>query len=87
MSNQKLFTGDSSTVMVIRKVTDNITTLSVPFKRFGIVKFGGRGTIGTTTLSKKIITNPLKTILFKSDYVPALLSSHLYLSPLEYAKF
>jgi len=46
MSNQKLFTGDHSKVMVIRKISENITTLSVPFKRFGVVKFGGRGTIG-----------------------------------------
>lgn len=42
----KLFPGDPSQVMVIRKVTPEITTLSVPFSRFGLVNFGGRGTIG-----------------------------------------
>ena len=31
--------------MVIRDVTPNITTFSVPFLRFGHLKFGGRGTI------------------------------------------
>lgn len=32
--------------MVIRKVTENITTLSVPFARFGRMKIGGRATLG-----------------------------------------
>lgn len=42
----KLFPGNPSEVMVIRKVTPDIVTLSVPFARFGIIKFGGRGTLG-----------------------------------------
>jgi hypothetical protein len=32
-------------VMVIRKLTDEITTLSVPFKRFGKFQIGGRATL------------------------------------------
>lgn len=32
-------------VVVIREVTPNVTTLSIPFKLFGKVKVGGRGTL------------------------------------------
>jgi hypothetical protein len=31
--------------MVIRKVSEDVTTLSVPFSRFGLIKIGGRGTL------------------------------------------
>lgn len=37
---------DPEAVLVIRDVLPNITTLSLPFARFGILKFGGRATIG-----------------------------------------
>ena len=33
--------------MVIRELVPGVTTLSVPFSRGGLVKFGGRATIGT----------------------------------------
>jgi len=42
----KLVPANPSEVMVIRSVTQNITTLSVPFLRFGRLRIGGRGTIG-----------------------------------------
>jgi hypothetical protein len=42
----KLIPKDPSKVMVIRQVSPAITTLSVPFLRFGRFKIGGRGTIG-----------------------------------------
>ncbi|RAK97336.1 uncharacterized protein BO80DRAFT_389970 [Aspergillus ibericus CBS 121593] len=45
MSGTELFPGDPSDVMVIRQVTEDITTFSVPFARFGLLKFGGRGTL------------------------------------------
>lgn len=32
--------------MVIRELVPGVTTLSVPFSRGGIIKFGGRATIG-----------------------------------------
>jgi hypothetical protein len=44
--SSKLFTGDPTKVMVIRQITPQITTFSVPFSRFGLIKFGGRGTLG-----------------------------------------
>ncbi|EXJ94053.1 hypothetical protein A1O1_02446 [Capronia coronata CBS 617.96] len=44
-SSSSLIPPDPAKVMVIRDVTPNITTLSVPFARFGHVKVGGRGTL------------------------------------------
>lgn len=45
--SSKLIPSDPDHVMVIRNVTPNIATFSVPFSRFGKVKIGGRGTLGT----------------------------------------
>jgi hypothetical protein len=45
MSN-KLIPANPEDVMVIRDVTPNVVTLSVPFSRFGRLRVGGRGTIG-----------------------------------------
>jgi len=47
--SSKLIPSNPSEVMVIRKVTENITTFSAPFKRFGLIKIGGRGTVGMVT--------------------------------------
>ncbi|KIX92896.1 uncharacterized protein Z520_11372 [Fonsecaea multimorphosa CBS 102226] len=44
-SASSLIPADPAKVMVIRDVTPNITTLSVPFLRFGHIKLGGRGTL------------------------------------------
>jgi hypothetical protein len=44
--SSKLIPSDPDHVMVIRNVTPNIATFSVPFSRFGKVKIGGRGTLG-----------------------------------------
>jgi hypothetical protein len=44
-SASSLVPKDPAKVMVIRDVTENITTLSVPFERFGLIKVGGRGTL------------------------------------------
>ena len=43
----RLIPSDPTSVMVIRQITPNITTCSAPFLRFGRLKVGGRGTIGT----------------------------------------
>lgn len=43
----QLFPANPSEVMVIRNVTSNVITLSLPFARFGRLKFGGRGTLGS----------------------------------------
>lgn len=44
--SSKLIPDNPSDVMVIRQITPNVVTLSVPFLRFGRLKIGGRGTIG-----------------------------------------
>ncbi len=44
-SAAKLIPSDPAKVMVIRDVTPAITTLSVPFLRFGLLKVGGRATL------------------------------------------
>lgn len=41
-----LFPTNPSQVMAIRKVTPDIITMSLPFARFGRLKFGARGTLG-----------------------------------------
>lgn len=41
-----LFPPNPSEVMVIRKLTPEVVTLSLPFSRFGRLKFGARGTLG-----------------------------------------
>ena len=40
--------------MVIRNVTHNVVTMSLPFARFGRLKIGARGTLGSYYLSKQI---------------------------------
>lgn len=42
-----LFPTNPSQVMVIRNVTEDVITMSLPFARFGNLKFGGRGTLGS----------------------------------------
>lgn len=42
----KLIPSNPSDVMVIRDITPNVVTLSVPFSRFGRLHVGGRGTLG-----------------------------------------
>ena len=42
----KLFPTNPTQVMVIRNVTPDVVTMSLPFARFGRLKFGARGTLG-----------------------------------------
>lgn len=41
----KLIPSDPEKVMVMRKITPDLLTCSVPFLRFGMIKVGGRGTV------------------------------------------
>jgi len=43
--SQGLAPDNPSEVMVIRKLTEDVTTLSTPFKRHGKFQIGGRGTL------------------------------------------
>lgn len=55
----KLVPSDPSKVMVIRDVTPNITTLSLPFSRFGLFQVGGRGTIVRLTSGALSVFSPV----------------------------
>lgn len=44
--SSKLIPANPADVMVIRDITPNVVTFSVPFKRFGTIPVGGRGTVG-----------------------------------------
>jgi len=46
--SSKLVPANPEEVMVIREITPNVTTLSLPFLRFGRIKIGGRATIGNS---------------------------------------
>lgn len=41
-----LIPANPADLMVIRNVTPNVVTFSVPFARFGRIQIGGRGTLG-----------------------------------------
>lgn len=58
----KLIPPNPSDVMVIRDVTPNIVTLSVPFNRFGRLRVGGRGTVGKTQPSHYTHFSPGATL-------------------------
>lgn len=45
MASSKLVPSNPSEVMVIRDVTPNVVTLSVPFLRYGLLAIGGRATV------------------------------------------
>ncbi|KAI2632913.1 hypothetical protein GGS21DRAFT_147324 [Xylaria nigripes] len=57
--SDKLIPKDPSAVHVIRNVTPNIITVSVPFLRFGKVPIGGRGTIVTMTSGALAVFSPV----------------------------
>ncbi|KAG5664699.1 hypothetical protein KAF25_008433 [Fusarium avenaceum] len=57
--SDKLIPSDPDNVMVIRNVTPNIATFSVPFSRFGKVKIGGRGTLVKLTSGGLAVFSPV----------------------------
>jgi hypothetical protein len=77
----KLIPSNPSEVMVIRQLTKNITTLSVPFSRFGHIHVGGRGTLvklqsgGVAVFSPVALTPEVKetvSALGELKYIAAL---------------
>jgi hypothetical protein len=87
--SSKLVPANPEEVMVIREITPNVTTLSLPFLRFGRIKIGGRATIVklrsgslavfspvalTPTVQKTLGTSPV-TYLIAPD-----LEHHIFLS-------
>ncbi|KAI0130204.1 hypothetical protein BJ170DRAFT_681667 [Xylariales sp. AK1849] len=57
--SSKLIPSNPSEVMVIRDITPNVVTLSVPFARFGVVHVGGRGTIVRLTSGALAVISPV----------------------------
>ncbi|KAJ5238868.1 hypothetical protein N7468_003487 [Penicillium chermesinum] len=55
----QLFPANPSASMVIRNVTPNIITMSLPFARFGIVRFGARGTLVKLATGSLAIFSPV----------------------------
>ncbi|KAI8942161.1 hypothetical protein NX059_000249 [Plenodomus lindquistii] len=90
--SSKLVPSDPAKVMVIRDVVPNvITTLSLPFSRFGRVKIGGRGTIvrlqsgALAVFSPVALTEDVKrkvSELGEVKYIAALdAEHHIFLGP------
>ncbi|KAJ5099456.1 hypothetical protein N7532_006457 [Penicillium argentinense] len=55
----QLFPFNPSETMVIRNVTPNIVTMSLPFARFGIMRFGGRGTLVKLSTGSLAVISPV----------------------------
>ncbi|KAJ5689496.1 hypothetical protein N7462_003888 [Penicillium macrosclerotiorum] len=55
----QLFPSNPSATMVIRSVTPNIVTFSLPFARFGIMRFGGRGTLVKLATGSLAVFSPV----------------------------
>jgi hypothetical protein len=77
----KLVPWNPSEVTVIRKLTENITTVSAPFLRFGHIKFGSRATLvrlptgGVAVFSPTALTPEVKetvSSLGEVKYIAAL---------------
>ncbi|KAF2999542.1 hypothetical protein E8E14_005751 [Neopestalotiopsis sp. 37M] len=57
--SDKLIPRTPSDVMVIRDITPNVVTLSVPFARFGMIRVGGRATIVRLTSGSLAVVSPV----------------------------
>lgn len=90
--SSKLIPSNPEQVMVIRDVVPNtITTLSVPFQRFGRIKVGGRGTIvrlqngSLAVFSPVALTDDVKqkvAAMGEVRYITALdFEHHIFLGP------
>ncbi|ROW10343.1 hypothetical protein VMCG_01639 [Cytospora schulzeri] len=57
--SSKLIPANPADVMVIRNITPNVVTFSVPFKRFGTIPIGGRGTVVKLTSGSLAVFSPV----------------------------
>jgi len=69
---EKLVPNNPSEVIVIRQVTSNITTLSVPFARFGRIKIGGRATLVRLLSGSVAVFSPVALTPEVKAYVSSL---------------
>lgn len=56
----RLFPADPAPRTVIRSITPNITTVSLPFSRFGRISFGGRATLVRLSSGSLAVFSPVK---------------------------
>ncbi|KAK8070906.1 hypothetical protein PG997_011109, partial [Apiospora hydei] len=57
--SSKLIPSDPSEVMVIRDITPNVVTFSVPFARFGMIHVGGRATVVRLASGRLAVFSPV----------------------------
>ncbi|KAI5861075.1 hypothetical protein GGS23DRAFT_598952 [Durotheca rogersii] len=57
--SSKLIPDSPADVAVIRHITPNVVTVSMPFSRFGILRIGGRGTIMRLTSGALAVFSPV----------------------------
>jgi len=91
MASSSLVPKNPSEVMVIRKISPAITTLSLPFFRFGRLRIGSRGTLvrlqsgGVAVFSPVALTPEVKetvAALGEVKYIAALdIEHHIFLGP------
>jgi len=88
----KIVPSNPSEVMVIRRLSPNITTFSLPFSRFGKLRIGGRGTLVRLRSGALAIFSPIALTPEVKDAVTALggnlrymiapdMQHHLFLGP------
>jgi len=71
-SAKALIPSDPEKVMVIRDLTPTLTTLSVPFLRFGRLKIGGRGTLVKLQTGNVAVFSPVALTPAVKDKVRSL---------------
>jgi Domain of unknown function (DUF4336) len=91
-SASKLIPSDPASVMVFRDILPNLTTLSAPFARFGLMKVGGRATIiklrtgALAVFSPVALTDDVRSKVQSMGnnvkYISAMdIEHHIYLTP------
>ncbi|PYH98487.1 hypothetical protein BO71DRAFT_395266 [Aspergillus ellipticus CBS 707.79] len=79
----RLFPSNPADVMVIRNVTSNVITLSLPFARFGRLKFGGRGTIVKMATGSVAVFSPVNLTPEVHDTINSLGGDLKYIAALD----
>ncbi|KAI4136259.1 MAG: hypothetical protein LQ341_005741 [Variospora aurantia] len=80
----KLIPSNPGEVMIIRKVTPNITICSAPFNRFGRFKIGGRGTIVRLQTGALAVFSPIALTPEVRSTVESLGNNVAYLSAMDF---
>ncbi|KAL3471011.1 beta-lactamase-like protein [Aspergillus californicus] len=79
----QLFPSNPDDVMVIRNVTSDVVTMSLPFARFGHFKFGGRGTLVRMSSGSIAVFSPVNLTPAVQDTVTSLGGKVKYIAALD----